>query len=274
MKLSPKLLTGVEAKETPSRLPRPTNSLLSTPTLNHSANSTPHVSLDHLKTMGGLYLTIIQYGNSKIPRPQAIKALPPIPFNVDSLKPLPSSPAQTPSSTPKPVLIEVVPQKRLTARLQSRTVLNQQTKGLKRDDSRSEGSRKSLTAGSIDYTYVKKLKESSVAGNGPTLRISEDAEDIIFGPLDTVWSNVTAKLKLKSSPTSSKRVSPNTMKYPSDQAFGFPVWLEDAMSENGRLTSTKVASNRDKALAFLEGKILPLFSIVCCIGSCLRTSSS
>jgi hypothetical protein len=47
------------------------------------------------------------------------------------------------------------------------------------------------------------------------------------------------------------------VKHSSDQAFGFPVYFEDSTSETGSLASAKVASHREKALAFLEGNILP-----------------
>jgi hypothetical protein len=147
------------------------------------------------------------------------------------------------------VVVEAGPQRRLTTRLPSRNLLGQHAKS-------RENSRKSLAAGPTEYAYVKSLKDSSAAGNGPTLRISEDAESIIFGPSDTVWSNVTAKLKLKSSPTSSKHASANSVKCPSEAVFGCPVWFEDSMSEeSGSLSSAKVARHRNKALDQLEGEI-------------------
>jgi len=239
----------MEANDTPSRLPRPTSNLINTPTAVNSVDSTPLVSFHHPENHGGPLSDLYQYGSSKIPRPQGVKHLPPIPFNVDSLKQLPTTPTETSKIKPKSVAVEAGPQKRFTTRLPSRNLLGQHAKG-------RESSRKSLTAGPIEYAYVKNLKESSVAGSGPTLRISEDAENIIFGPSDTVWSNVTAKLKLKSSPTSSKRASANSVKCPSETMFGCPVWFEDSMSEeSGSLSSTKVARHRNKALDHLEGKI-------------------
>src|ERR1700735_166108 len=107
--------------------------------------------------MGVLYLTCIQYGSSKIPRPQGAKHLPAIPFNIDSLKQLPTTPTETPKTETKSAIVEAVPQRRPTIRLPSRSLL------------RRESSRKTLTDGPTEYAYVKNLKEGSAAGDGPTL---------------------------------------------------------------------------------------------------------
>jgi hypothetical protein len=196
-----------------------------------------------------VHLTCIQHRRSKIPRPPGAKHLPPIPFNVDSLKQLPGTPTETPTKIPEGTAVEGNLQRRLRSRPPSRPFLGRNAKS-------RESSRKSLIADPIDFAYVKNLKQKSVAGDGPTLRISEDAENIIFGPTDTVWSNVTAKLKLKSSPTSSKRVSPNSAKWATETVSGHPIWLEDSMSEeSGSLNSNKVARHRTKALDLLEGEI-------------------